>query len=316
MKNKIIGIVVLLILLFAGGLACAEETNRIVAIVNNEIITFYELEKAIKSLPPSVVEKERPGEIQKQVLFQLVDQKLVELQIKRLGIQISSDEVEKTVAKIKQDQGLTGAEDFAKALNKEGLTEKDFNNKIKEQIQRFKLISREIGSKIIIPEARVMEYYQKNKSLFQKAEGIHLALILLTTSATSAPEEVLEQKKKAEEIWGRLKKGEDFSDLARKYSQDPSAAQGGDLGVFSLNDLDPFLREVVSTLKTGEFSQVLQSPHGWQIIKLIASQDAKEVGYEEVRERILEHLYQEEVDLRFSQWLQQLKDRSYIQILL
>jgi peptidyl-prolyl cis-trans isomerase SurA len=313
MKNKISGTVVLLILLIAGGLACAEETNRIVAIVNNEIITYYELEKAIKNLPPSVVEKERPEEVQKQLLFQLVDQKLVELQIKRLGIQISSDEVDKTVDKIKQDQGLTGAEDFAKVLKKEGLTEKEFKNKIREQIQRFKLIGREIGSKIIIPEARVMEYYQKNKSLFQKAEGIHLALILLTTSS---PEEGLEQKKKAEEIWERLKKGENFSDLARKYSQDPSAAQGGDLGVFSLNDLDPFLREVVSTLKPGEFSQVLQSPHGWQIIKLIASQDAKEVGYEEVRGQIFEHLYQEEVNLRFSQWLQQLKDRSYIQILL
>ena len=316
MKNKIIGIVVLLILLIAGGLACADETNRIVAIVNNEIITYYELEKAVKNLPPTIVEKERPGEIQKQLLFQLIDQKLVELQIKRLGIQISSDEVEKTVAKIKQDQGLTGAEDFAKALTKEGLTEKEFNNKIKEQIQRFRLISREIGSKIIIPEDRVKEYYEKNKLQFQKKEGIHLAHILLTTSSTSSPEEILGQKKKAEEIWERLKKGEDFSELARKFSQDPSAAQGGDLGVFNLAELDPFLREVVSTLKQGEFSQVLQVPSGWQIIKLISIQDDKEVGFAEVRERILDHLYQEEVDLRFSQWLQQLKSRSYIQILL
>ncbi len=316
MKNKIIGIVVLLILLIAGGLACADETNRIVAIVNNEIITYYELEKAVKNLPPTIVEKERPGEIQKQLLFQLIDQKLVELQIKRLGIQISSDEVEKTVAKIKQDQGLTGAEDFAKALNKDGLTEKEFNNKIKEQIQRFRLISREIGSKIIIPEERVKEYYEKNKLQFQKKEGIHLAHILLTTSSTSSSEEILGQKKKAEEIWERLKKGEDFSELARKFSQDPSAAQGGDLGVFNLAELDPFLREVVSTLKQGEFSQVLQVPSGWQIIKLISIQDDKEVGFAEVRERILDHLYQEEVDLRFSQWLQQLKSRSYIQILL
>ncbi|MGC1404490.1 MAG: peptidylprolyl isomerase [Thermodesulfobacteriota bacterium] len=167
-----------------------------------------------------------------------------------------------------------------------------------------------------MPEDRVKEYYEKNKLQFQKKEGIHLAHILLTTSSTSSPEEILGQKKKAEEIWERLKKGEDFSELARKFSQDPSAAQGGDLGVFNLVELDPFLREVVSTLKQGEFSQVLQVPSGWQIIKLISIQDDKEVGFAEVRERILDHLYQDEVDLRFSQWLQQLKSRSYIQILL
>lgn len=307
---------VVLIVLGAGGSVFAAATNRIVAIVNNEIITFYELEKALKNLPPSILGKERPEEIQKQLLFQLIDQKLVGLQIKRLGIQISNEEVEKTIAKIKQDQGLTGAEDFAKALNKEGISEAEFKEKIKEQILRFRLIGREIGSKIIIPETRIQEYYQKNKSQFQKTEGIRLAQILLRASSASSPEEMSEQKKKAEEIRERLKQGENFDELARKYSQDPSAAQGGDLGTFTLNDLEPSLKEVVSTLKPGEISQVLKSPQGWQIVKVIALQGAQEVGFAEVRDRILEHLYQEEVDLRFSQWLQQLKDRSYIQILL
>lgn len=307
---------VVLIVLGAGGSVFAAATNRIVAIVNNEIITFYELEKALKNLPPSILGKERPEEIRKQLLFQLIDQKLVGLQIKRLGIQIPNEEVEKTIAKIKQDQGLTGAEDFAKALNREGISEAEFKEKIKEQILRFRLIGREIGSKIIIPEARIQEYYQKNKSQFQKTEGIRLAQILLLASSVSSPEEMSEQKKKAEEIRERLKQGENFEELARKYSQDPSAAQGGDLGTFTLNDLEPSLKEVVSTLKPGEISQVLKSPQGWQIVKVIALQGAQEVGLAEVRDRILEHLYQEEVDLRFSQWLQQLKDRSYIQILL
>ncbi len=306
----------LLILLVFVGSGRAAETNRIVAIVNNEIITFLDLEKAIKSLPPSVAERERPEEVQKQVLFQLVEQKLVELQIKRLGIQISSEEVEKTIAKIKQDQGLTGAEDFAKALSKQGLTEKEFNDKIKEQIQRYRLISREIGSKIIIPEARIQEFYQKNKAEFQKSEGVHLANILLVISSNDSPEEILGKKKKAEEIWERLKKGEDFSEIAKKYSQDPSASQGGDLGVFNLNDLDPILKNTVSTLKKGEFSKVIQSPHGWQIVKLLDIQKGGEVSFTEVRGRILDHLFEEEVNLRFDQWLQQLKERSYIQILL
>ncbi|MBI5605803.1 MAG: peptidylprolyl isomerase [Deltaproteobacteria bacterium] len=316
MKKKISCYFIMLVLGVGLGLARAEEINRIVAIVNNEIITFHELQKAVRSLPPSVLTRENSEEIKKQLLFQLIDQKLVGLQIKRLGIQISPEEVDKTVARIKQDQGFTNPDDFAAALKKEGLSETEFKNKVKDQILRFRLVSREIGSKIIIPEPRLREFFEKNKSKFQKTEGIHLAHILLAFSANTPTDEIQRQKEKAEEVLEHLKKGEDFSELARKYSQDSSAAQGGDLGIFISDEIESSVREAISTLKPGEFSQVIQSPQGWQIVKLIANQGAGEVAFEEVRDRITEQLFQEEVDLRFSQWLQQLKDRSYIQILL
>jgi len=298
------------------GMAYGEAANRIMAIVNNEIITFYELEKAIKNLPPSTQETENKEELQKQLLFQLIEQKLVDVQVKRLGIQISADEVEKTLARIKQDNGITGPDDFAAVLTKEGISEAEFRNKIKEQILRFRLISREIGSKIIIPEVRIQEYYQNNKSKFQRSEGIHLAHILLINDQNTSPEESMRQKKKAEEIWERLKGGEDFADQARKFSQDSSAAQGGDLGLFSVEELDPSLWEILSTLKAGEFSPVLQSSQGWQIIKVVEVQRAKEFSLDEVKERIQEQLFQEEVNQRFTQWLQRIKDRSYIQVFL
>ena len=303
-------------LLLGSRSAQAEATNRIVAIVNDQIITFHELEKAKKNFKLPVLEKEGQEEFEKQLLFQLIDQKLIDIQIKRLGVHISPDEVDKAVARIKEEQGLTGSEDFSKALLKEGLSETEFRNKIKEQILRFRLISREIGSKIIIPENQVREYYEKNKSKFQRAEGVQLAHIFLPISEKTPPEERLRQKKKIEEIRDRLIKGEDFAELARKFSQDPSASQGGNLGTFVFEEIEPSLREVISTLKPGEFSPVLQSPKGWQIVKLIDLKGAKEISFDEARERIQEQLFQEEVDKRFTQWLQKLKDRSYIQVLL
>ncbi|MGA3085521.1 MAG: peptidylprolyl isomerase [Thermodesulfobacteriota bacterium] len=316
MKKKINSFLVILVLGIGGGLAHAQEVNRIVAIVNNEIITFHELEKALRNYRPSVMEKVEQEEFQKQVLFHLIDQKLVDMQIKRLGVQIPSDEVDKAVARIKQEQGVNNPEDFSAALLKEGLSEAEFRNKIKEQILRFRLISREIGSKIVIPEVRIQEYYQKNKYKLQKTEGVHLAHILLTISEKSSPDEIERQKKKGEELLGRLKKGEDFAELARKFSQDPSATQGGDLGMFVLEEIEPALQKVISVLKPGEFSSVIQSPNGWQIIKLIDIKGAKEVSFDEVRGRIQEQLFQEEVDQRFAQWLQKIKDRSYIKVLL
>ncbi len=316
MKKKISSFLVILYLVIGGGLAHTQEVNRIVAIVNNEIITFHELEKALKNYRSSVTGKGEQEEFQKQVLFHLIDQKLVDMQIKRLGIQIASDEVDKAIARIKQEQGINSPEVFSAALLKEGLSEAEFRNKIKEQILRYRLISREIGSKIVIPEDRIKEYYQKNKSKFQKTEGVHLAHILLTISEKSSPEEIARQKKNGEEILGRLKKGEDFAELARKFSQDPSATQGGDLGMFVLEEIEPALQKVISGLKPGEFSSVIQSPNGWQIIKLIDIKGAKEISFDEVRGRIQEQLFQEEVDQRFVQWLQKIKDRSYIKVLL
>ncbi len=185
----------LLSLLLVGRLAYAEATNRIVAIVNDEIITFHELEKAKKNFKLPVLEKEGQEELEKQVLFQLIDQKLVDIQIKRLGIHIPPEEVDKAVARIKEERGLTSAEDFSKALLREGLSEPEFRNKIKEQILRYRLISREIGSKIIIPEDQVREYYQKNKSKFQRTEGVQLAHIFLPVSEKTPPEERLKSKK-------------------------------------------------------------------------------------------------------------------------
>ncbi len=306
----------LLFLLLAGRLAYAEETNRIVAIVNDEIITFHELEKAKKNFRLPVLGKGGQEELEKQVLFQLIDQKLVDIQIKRSGIHIPPEEVDKAVARIREERGWTSSEDFSKALLKEGLSEPEFRDKIKEQILRYRLISREIGSKIIIPEDQVRGFYQKNKSKFQRTEGVQLAHIFLAVSEKTTPEERLSQKKKIDEIHDRLLKGEDFAELARKFSQDPSASQGGNLGTFVIEEIDPSLREVISSMKPGEFSPVLQSPQGWQIVKLIDFQGGKEISFDEAKERIREQLFQEEVDKRFGEWLQKLKDRSYIQILL
>jgi peptidyl-prolyl cis-trans isomerase SurA len=316
MINILIQLFMVVLLFFGSQTVGAESSNRIVAIVNDEIITFYELEKAKRIYKLPATEKEGEEESQKQLLFQLIDQKLIDMQIKKLGVQISSEEVDKAVARIREDQKWNNPEDFARALLREGFTESEFKNKIKEQILRFKLISREIGSKIIIPENQVREYYEKNRSQFRKTEGIQLAHIFWPVPENASSEEWAQQKVKIEEIRSRLLRGEDFSELARKFSKDPSAAQGGNLGLFAPEEIEPLLRNIIVTLKPGEVSEVIRSPKGWQIIKLIDLKVAKDISFEEAKDRINEHLFQEEVDKRFTEWLQKIKDRSYIQVLL
>lgn len=312
-KTVLWGGVLLLALCRAMAAGAAEEgNNRIVAVVNNEVITWLDLEKATKAMVPAGVDAANP-EVQKQVLFQLIDQKLLEIQIKKQGLQVGKEEVDAALKRLRQEQGLSSEAEFKSALEKQGISEEELRRRLGDQILRFRLVNREVGSKIIFPEARIREYYDQNRDKFSAAEKVHLAQILIQSSATLPPEAA---KAKAEDIRERLLRGEDFARLARSVSQETSAAQGGDLGVFELAELDPALQQTVSSLQPGQISPPQPLGEGWRIIKLVDREKTAALTLEQARGRIQEMLYQEEMEARYKQWIQGLRDRSSIQILL
>jgi len=290
----------------------AEVANRIVAVVNNEIITWLELEKKMKELLPPKTPPNNP-EFQKQVLFQIIDDKLLGSQIRKLNLQVSKEEIDKALSRIQQDQGMKSPEEFAALLAREGMKEEDLRARLKDQILRFRLISREIGSKIIFSVDQVNAYYQKNRSKFETGERLQLAQITILNADHPSPEAA---KARIEEIAALLRQGESFGSLAIKFSRDSSAPQGGDLGVFSLPEIDPALAQTLASLKPGETTPVLGLPEGWRLVQLVKRETTQAAGLEEVREQIQEVLYQEEVEARAGQWLLKLRERSSIQILL
>jgi peptidyl-prolyl cis-trans isomerase SurA len=290
----------------------AEVVNRIVAVVNNEIITWVELEKKMGQLLPPGTPPQGP-EIQKQVLFQLIDEKLLGAQIRKLNLQVGKEEIDKAISRIRNDQGLNNDEAFAAVLAREGMKEEDLRARLKDQILRFRLISREIGSKVIFSRDQIDAYYLKNRSKFEQGERLQLAQITILNSDYPSPEAA---KARIEEIAALLRQGEPFDSLARKFSKDPSAAQGGDLGFFPLTEIDPSLAEALAPLKPGETTPVLSLPEGWRLVQVVKREITKSAGLEEVRDQIQEMLYQEEVESRAGQWLLKLRERSSIQILL
>ncbi|MBI5582958.1 MAG: peptidyl-prolyl cis-trans isomerase [Deltaproteobacteria bacterium] len=309
--SKLIFWGLLLALVGAAGMVQAEMANRIVAVVNNEIITWMDLEGALKGLPPGM--DFRNPEVQKQVLFQLIDQKLLEIQSKKLGLQVGKEEVTAALTRIRQDQGLGRDEDFAAALTRQGISEEDLRRRIHDQILRFRLVSREVGSKIIFSEERIRDYYQKNVEKFGGVERIHLAQIVIT--ASEAPDREA-ARARIEALKARLDQGEDFKQLAKTAAQDPAGAQSGELGVFEINEIDPSLKETVVSLKPGQVSPVQPIEQGWRIVKLLEREKTERLTLEQAREKIQEQLYQEEMEARYGQWLQKLRERSSIQILL
>jgi peptidyl-prolyl cis-trans isomerase SurA len=311
-KGLVWGGLLLVALVGTAGMVRAEVANRIVAIVNNEIITWRELEGASKGTVPPGVDFRNP-EVQKQVLFQLIDQKLLEIQSKKLGLQVSKEEVAAALTRIRQDQGLAREEDFTAALAKQGISEEELRSRIHDQIIRYRLVSREVGSKIIFSEERIREYYQNNPEKFAGGERVRLAQIVIAGPAGAGPEAARAQ---IEAFKARLDQGEDFLQLAKIAAQEPGGAQSGELGLFEIEEIDPTLKETVAALQPGQIGPLQPFEQGWRIVKLLAQEKTERLTLDQARGKIQEQIYQEEMEGRYKQWLQKLRERSSIQILL
>ena len=325
MKSALFWVTCWLILLVTGlagaSFSSAMETrNRVVAIVNNQIITLHELNKTIKELTGRSaealrLENEREFlEARRQILDHLVDEKIAEEKIRELKINVGDRQVDAAIERIKRDNQLT-QEDLVARLEKDGLTFEKFRQRIKGQIERAQLIDHEVKSRIIITEADILRYYERNPSSFGSEEMVHLASIFLMRKNPGDPGEKDGLIRRGEQILARLKAGEAFGEVSKRFSEGPGADQGGDLGVFRWDQLDPEARRALEGIPEGGFTDLVVRPNGLQIIKILEKQGGEKRPLEDVRDAIYEILYRQEVDRRYNEWIEELRKSSYTKII-
>jgi peptidyl-prolyl cis-trans isomerase SurA len=301
-------------------LVSAEIFNRVVAQVNNEVITLYELNMKIKELTGfdpddlRMKDEKRFLEFRREIIDLLVDEKITNEKIQELGIQVTPSEIDAAIERIKQSNHLTH-EDLLASLKKQQMSYESYWERIKRDLERTRLINFEVKSKIIIREEEIKEYYSKNKDKFSTPENVHLAAIFLKQKDPSNQEETLALYRNAEEIVARLKKGENFTEMARKLSQGPGAEEGGDLGLFKTSQLDPDLIKVVKNMSPGDISRPIMRPAGIQIVKLVEKQDGRVEPFETVKDAIFGILYQEEINKRYFSWIKELRKKAYTKII-
>ena len=297
----------------------AEVLNRVVAVVNDDIITLYELNNKIKSMtgqtPNELRLKDEKAfmEARHKILELLIDEKLAQDKIRELGIQVSQKEVDEAIEKIKIDNRWT-QEDLEARLKQEGISMAKYKEQMKEELERIQLVNLEVRSKIIIREETLNEYYQEHKEKFSENGQVQLGNIFLMRKDPGNDDETLELTKKGNEILKRILAGEDFGVLAKKYSEGPGARDGGNLGVFKLSELDPQLRKLISALPEGGVSNLIIRPNGIQIIKVIKKQGGKEKSFEEMKDAIYTILYKEEINKRYDSWMKDLRESAYTKI--
>jgi peptidyl-prolyl cis-trans isomerase SurA len=251
---------------------------------------------------------------EQKILEILIDEKLAQAKIKELRIQVSEKQVDSYLDKVKRDNQWT-QEDLVAGLKKEGLSYEKYRERVKRDIERAQLIEYEVRSKIIIRDESIQKYYEDHKGSFGIAEKAQLAGIFLMRKDLKSEEEMRELYKKAQELSAKLKAGADFAQMAGAYSNGPGANQGGDLGLFTVDNLEPGLKSLVEALPEGGISDPLVRPNGIQIIKVVKKQTGKIRSLEEMKEAIYGILYQEEVNRRYQEWIKELRDSAYTRVL-
>ena len=314
---------VYLIALFMWSFCCAsagaeELIDRIVAVVNNEVITLSDLNK-VTTLMFAGVDKqqafteEQRAEIEKKALEQLIEKKLIEQKAKESSIKVDDKEVSRAVEDVLNKNNIS-LEKLKEILKKDGSSFEEYRKMLRSEILQSKVIGREVRSKVTITDKDIQEYYEKNVQQQEKpGEKVRIQQILFATPPDTTPKQVEKLTSQLEEIRAKIMAGDDFGQMAAKHSQDPSAKEGGDLGYFGRGELLPLIENTAFSLQAGEVSQVTRTPAGLHLIKVIDKKGAEgEKGAQSSRNEIEENLYRREVDVLFLKWMEELKKKAYI----
>jgi peptidyl-prolyl cis-trans isomerase SurA len=300
-----------LITLMLADKSMGEVVDRIVAEVNDEIVTMSELENMAKSVTAQAgVKPSRQEEtkMQREMLEALIDRKLAKAEAKRRGIVVSDKELAAAMTQFKQRNNIPDDETFAKGLAQAGLSLKEFKQQLADQMTQERLMVVVVGTKVSISDTEVRRLYDQQ---FKKG-GTQVHIITLRMpfppGATEAQKEEIKQK--AEDILKLVKRGESLAGAAGQFSLKPS-----DVGFVAQSDLDPRLAEYLEKLKPKEVAPIL-TQEGIQLMQVVARRSGESRPFEEAAPQIRRILQQQEMEKYFGEWVKTLREKAHIRIML
>lgn len=296
--------------------ATAKVVDRILVIVNQEAITQQEIDQRMgpileqmRSVSHADSPVEKIKELRKQVIDQLISEKLLISEAKRKEIKISSEEVRRQVAMVKEQFG--GEEGFEEALRQQGMTIADLENNYRGSIMSKKLIDTEIGQKIQVSPQEMFAYYDAHKGEFDLPQRARVRTIVIKAHTDAMTPDQAEER--AADIARRLKDGEDFAKLAREYSDGLYASNGGDMGYVREGEMKKSIDEAIFKLKPGEISDVVTTDLGYHLFKVEDIKPAETSSFETVRKDVERLIYRIKIKEKLDQYLRHLRENAYIE---
>jgi peptidyl-prolyl cis-trans isomerase SurA len=297
--------------------------EEIVARVNNEIITKSELDKA-RAAAEDDARQDCSGKCtqeqlqiaiedrQKTALRDLIDQSLLAQRGKDMGISVETDVV-KQLDEVRIKNNLPDMEALEKAVTSQGMNWDDFKGNIRNRILTQEVIRSEVGKHITITHEEATRYYEEHKKDYVRPEQVALRAIEVKTEGKKDAE-LPELKAKAQKLHDRVKEGEDFSELAKRFSDGPTAKQGGFLGVYKRGELNKELEDMVFKMKKNEMTDVIDTKQGYLVMQVLEHYEEGEQPFNKVENEIMDHLYSERMEPALRDYLKTLREQSYVVI--
>jgi parvulin-like peptidyl-prolyl isomerase len=298
----------------------AEVVDKIVAVVNGDIITLYDLNSAFEPYKNNI-EKTYKGndkealinKSKESFLQRMIDNILIEQEAQKASITAREEDIMNVIQDMLARQNIS-MQDFIKNLEKDGSSIEYVKREIRSQMIRMKLLKREVKDKIIVTDEEIGDYYNKHRQEYEGKESVRMKQILLLRP--SGADEMVKNKIRKEAFLLRelIMKGESFDLLATKYSQGPAASQGGDVGFIEKGTIIPEVETAAFSLPLEQVSEVIESRLGFHIIKVVDKKGAGVKPIAMVREEIKTKIEEEKLDKKYEEWISSIRAKSHIEI--
>lgn len=248
-----------------------EKIDRIVAVVDQSVITEQELLDRTKSVKAQIEKKggELPSEkvLQKQILERLIVDSLQLQLAAQTGIKVDNEQLDKTIDRIAEQNKLT-LDEFKSAVEKDGISFYKFREDIRNEITISRLREREVDSKVTVSEGEIDNYLTTKSNRTGEQDDYDISAILIRTPQDLTPEDIEKAKDRTEQVLKALSGGMSFSEASATYSDAPNALDGGSMGWRNASQIPPVFLEALKTMKSGELSKPFRTPNGVYILKL------------------------------------------------
>lgn len=300
-KSRALAMGVGLLLLCSASSAMAETIGRIVAVVNDEIITSLQLEQRMEAQPRELA---MPRD---QVLQNMITDILMEQRAAEIGIGVSEEDIDRAIDDVVEQNEIT-TEQLTQALVAQGMSMREYREQLHNQILRFKLTGFEVKSKVDVTRREMQTYYEEHQDDFSRPEQIRLSRISIPLTL-----EGRETYVEAEKMRKELESGRDADAIIADWSGSMEI-DGGDMGYFRPSELSPMFNEALGGLEGGEVTDILQSGEVLHILRVEESTPGGVAPFDEVQDEIVERLRSAKMEGTLEKWREDLRENAYIEV--
>jgi peptidyl-prolyl cis-trans isomerase C len=292
---------------------------EVLARVNGEPVTKFDFDRLIKNMevsanqPVSMLPEDRRNEVLRNALNQLVTYTVLLQEARARKISVSDAEIDQNIKQMRSQ--FPTEEAFKKALDSRNMTIDKLKSDARIDMTINKMMEAEIANLPAPTDAQVREFYDKNPDKFKQDESVRASHILFRVAENADEATKKKTLAEAQSVLKQARSGADFGELAKKYSADGSAQQGGDLNFFTHGQMVPEFDKAAFALKPGEISDIVTTQFGYHIIKVTDRKAASTVPFDQVSARIKEYLVQEQNRQRAEAFVNSLKQKAKIEVL-